>query len=408
MITSLAVRNLSRNSRRSLFTIAAIAVGFVAINLFGGYIVNVFAGIKISAIHGESLGHITIAKRGYFSEGAMNKAAYVFTGEELESLTEIIHEHPSVVIAAPRLTLNGLLSNGDVSTIFVASAIDPSQQRMLKGVSASESLPTILPEDSQWDAIIASDLAHALHIEEGSDAVLFTPTLAGQANATDIRIHSIVNTGNAATNDKMIDLPLEVARTLLDTQGAEKITLLLDDETSMGEIIKSISRDASAAGFDIEVKTWQELSAFYTQVRNMLSMIFLFVFAVVLVIVVMSIMNTMSMIVVERTREIGTLRSLGVQRSVIRRLFTMEGLLLSVAACAIGAVITFVVAALINRSGFTYVPPSNSEPVMLRVSVGPIFMVGSLVLLCAMSMLFSLVPSSRAAKLTVSDALKHV
>ena len=60
----------------------------------------------------------------------------------------------------------------------------------------------------------------------------------------------------------------------------------------------------------------------------MFDMIFFFIFTIVLVIVVMSVVNTMSMTVMERTREIGTMRALGFKRAGVKLLFSIEGMLL--------------------------------------------------------------------------------
>lgn len=63
----LALRNVLRNRRRTLATVIALAIGLAALNLFGGYIANVYWGLRAQAVSGERLGHLTIYKQGMLS-----------------------------------------------------------------------------------------------------------------------------------------------------------------------------------------------------------------------------------------------------------------------------------------------------------------------------------------------------
>jgi putative ABC transport system permease protein len=69
----LAVRNLFRNARRSLFTILAIALGFVAVNVLGGFMVYIFNNLQENYIYGEANGHLTIFKTGDLDRGEIDQ-----------------------------------------------------------------------------------------------------------------------------------------------------------------------------------------------------------------------------------------------------------------------------------------------------------------------------------------------
>ncbi len=74
MTFALAVRNLKRNRRRSITTLAAIVVGTVAILLFGGYTRNIHYGLQMGFV--RSGGHLQIQHQNYFLYGSGNPAAY--------------------------------------------------------------------------------------------------------------------------------------------------------------------------------------------------------------------------------------------------------------------------------------------------------------------------------------------
>lgn len=408
MIVQLALRNLGRNRRRSIVTILAIAAGFSAVNLFGGYVVNVFSGLEDSAIFDSGLGHLTIAKQGYFEEGQTRKEDFVFNSDELKKIQSILDRYPPIKLMAPRFSLSGLASNGAISTIFIADAIGQSDQRTLRGDGLATDSKGLLPEQDDYAVVLATDLAKALNLNVGDNAVLFTSTLEGQANAYDVVVDSIVNTGNTATNDKFVTVSMPLARDLLDNQGAEKLTILLDDAIKTQYFRTHLTEELTAAGIEVDIRTWDQLSSFYQQVRGMFSLIFIFIFTIVLTIVVMNIINTMSMTVIERTREIGTLRALGMQRVSVRRLFSTEGLFLSLIGCVAGILFSLTIAFIVNQANISYTPPGNSTPVPLLVNTVPVLMVGALLILTGLSTLFSILPARRAAKSIITEALGHV
>jgi putative ABC transport system permease protein len=164
----------------------------------------------------------------------------------------------------------------------------------------------------------------------------------------------------------------------------------------------------TAAGFDVEIETWQELSSFYTQVHGMFDMIFGFIFLIVLTVVVMSVANSMGMTVVERTREIGTLRAIGLKRRGVVLLFTTESMLLTLLGCAVGLLLTLGVRWGINAANVSYIPPNSVSPVPLLVDLDRNRILFTFVLMGVVGTLAAFLPARRAAKKAIIDALGHV
>jgi len=129
----LALRNVLRNKRRSLVTLAAIGVGFAAITLFYGYMSNVYSGLRASAIQGEGLGHLTIYKAGWLDKGKLDPERYMFSSAEIEKVTKLVEAERDVILATPQIQVSGLISNGIVSTIFIAQGVIPRDDRTIKG-----------------------------------------------------------------------------------------------------------------------------------------------------------------------------------------------------------------------------------------------------------------------------------
>src|SRR5512136_2794910 len=100
-----------------------------------------------------------------------------------------------------------------------------------------------------------------------------------------------------------------------------------------------------------------ELQPFYKQAVGMFIAIFSFISIVMAVIVLFTVVNTMSMSVMERTHEIGTLRAMGVKRKGIAIQFMIEGILLGMIGATAGILIGSVAGEIVNHSGFIWHPP---------------------------------------------------
>lgn len=417
-ILKLAFRGLSRNRRRSMTTLLAIAFGFAAIALFAGYTHNIYQGLSQSSIYGEMIGHLTLSKPGMNKQGKLYPEKYLLNADEVNQISALLLKEPHVKLVAPRLAFSGIVSNGRASTIFIAEGIEPSalqqfQDGMFSGRVVDEQTRELYAKklDPQHPEVseLSSGLAELLNLQQQGQAAMLVNTMYGQANALDVTVGRMFDTGNAGSNDKYALVSLAFAQNLYDAAGhADRLTVLLDDVAQTEPMRKLLQARLHEAGFELEIQTWQELSAFYSQVHGMFDMIFGFIFLIVLTVVVMSVANSMGMTVIERTREIGTLRAVGLRRAGVVRLFTLEAMLLAGIGCAAGMLITVVVKLAINAANITYTPPNNVSPVALLVDFDVQRIVFTLILMGVVSTLAAYMPARRAAKQKIIDALGHV
>jgi putative ABC transport system permease protein len=394
-------------------TVLAIALGYAAINLFQGYVHSTYQGLTDAAIHGEGLGHLTIFKKGYLEQGKLHPEKYQFSREEAVKIAGLVRQLPDVELVTPRLSVAGIISNGRNSTIFISEGLVPADDVAIRGdlTRYTAFSGTYIDDGERSGVVVGSELAGMLNLKLGSDAVILSNTYSGMANALDVKVLGIYNTGNTATNDKMVLMTYPHAQDLMDYRGAEKLVVLLKngkDGKAASAAANQIGAMLTGAGLSVEIRTWNQLSVFYNQVKNLFDMIFLFIFSIVLVIVVMSVVNTMSMSVMERTREIGTLRALGLKRYGVKSLFATEGALLGLLGSAVGSVIFFAVYAVITAAHPTYIPPGSSNPVPLRVDLVWPVLIRSVFFLAILSLAAAFVPARRSAKMTIVDALGHI
>lgn len=409
----LAARNLLRNSRRSLFTVIAIGLGFAAVNALGGFTAYIFTSLEDAYIYGQANGHLSIFKKGFLAEGKLNPTRYLLDKTEFEVIKSVLREEAEVVVATPQLNISGLVSNGKVSTIFLASGRIPSDFRAIADSArtkagkrkAFDGEP--LADDAPTGLGMSHGLAEQLDFSLGDTAVVMSPTVAGQINALDGRLVQTFASPVEALEDKLMLVTLEFAQSLYDTASVDRVNVLLKDGARTEAMRARLQAAFAARGLEVEIKTWNELSTFYSKVKNMFDVIFLFAFLIVFTIVVMSVINTVGMAIMERVREIGTLRALGVKRRGIVTLFTVESMLLGLAGSLVGVALTLLVWSAVALAEPTWIPPQINFRVPLEVYLVPYEMMWSLAALVLLSLLAASVPARKASRMEIVGALGH-
>jgi putative ABC transport system permease protein len=193
-----------------------------------------------------------------------------------------------------------------------------------------------------------------------------------------------------------------------DIDGADRLVVLLRDPRQTRALREAWERELRGRGLPVEIRTWEELRISYLKNRNMFEVLFTFLFAIVFVIVVLSVVNTIGMAVMERTREIGTLRALGVKRRGIVGLFAVESALLGAFGSLLGAVLTAGAVLGVRLAQPTWIPPNIPKRVPLEIHLVPEYLLLSFACLVLLAVVAGAVPARRASRMPIIDALGHV
>jgi putative ABC transport system permease protein len=172
--------------------------------------------------------------------------------------------------------------------------------------------------------------------------------------------------------------------------------------------MQNVSRE-QWTGQKLDVTTWEDELSFMMWTLKALDGLTFILMLILLGIVVMGIMNTMWIAIRERTKEIGTLRAMGMQRPSVVRMFFLESLLLGLLGSCAGVALGAALAALLNLAHI-HVPLSVQIFLMsdtLKLTLLPRSLVGALALVAAVTAAASLFPSLRAARLKPVDAMSH-
>jgi putative ABC transport system permease protein len=171
---------------------------------------------------------------------------------------------------------------------------------------------------------------------------------------------------------------------------------------------ESVTRE-DWTGQKLDVTSWEDELSFMMWTLSALNGISAVLMVILVAIVITGIMNTMWIAIRERTREIGTLRAIGMQRGSVVRMFLWESFLLGVFGAIAGAVVGAMTAGVLNSANI-HVPLSVQLFLMsdtLKLSVLPKALAGAIALISSVTGLAALYPALRAARLKPVDAMSH-
>jgi putative ABC transport system permease protein len=461
-----AARNTLRNARRSIMTGSAVAAGAMAMLLFGGFAAYIFAGLEATNV--QRVGHLNLFRTGYFLFGSGNPAAYGI--DDYRRVIELVSNDPQIRarlnVVTPTQSLTGIAGNfsggNEASKTFFGVGVIPSardrmrqwdehgtglarpadarladddEARGLVGVGVARILglcgalevrecpaPPTRAESRDGPASTRSDLVALASLdnpgapETGNRAPrldLIGATVGGAPNVVRLVVAGAEAQGVRELDDNFIAMHLGLAQQLVYGRAEHKATaivLQLNRSEDMPVVRERLQKLIAANHLDLEIRDFRDLSPFYVQVVAMFSFIFAFIALVMGVIVLFAVVNTMTMNVMERTNEIGTIRAMGVRRSGIRLQFVIEGAVIGAIGATLGALIAFGIAALVNQMGLTWVPPGNSSPAPFRIDVlgHPGLIAGTWLALTLIAVSAAFLPANRAARLSIVDALRHV
>jgi putative ABC transport system permease protein len=242
---------------------------------------------------------------------------------------------------------------------------------------------------------------------------LLGATAGGAPNVVSLYVAGAQYQGAKELDDTYVGMHISLAQQLLYGRGQHKVTaivLQLNRGEDMARVRARLGALFKEHGLPLEVHDFTELVPMYNEVTGLFNAVFAFIAVIIGVIVLFTVVNTMSMSVMERTNEIGTSRAMGVRRSGIRRQFVMEGCMLGAIGATAGVVVAFILAAVINRAGLTWMAPGQAAPIPLRVlMVGTwTLLLGTWFGLIVLATIASLIPANRGARMPVVDALRHV
>ena len=387
--------NTLRNRRRSAVTLTIAALGTAAILLAGGFALFTYQALAQSSA--RTTGHLIVAKPEQFQRDEDTPLQHGL--ENADELRRQLLDDPDVRQVLPRVEFSGLISNGDKSTVMMAAGIDPDAEFAVKG-------PFLKIKSGQGGRVMLGEgLARSLKAAPGTSLTILASTTEGALNALDVTVQGVFSTGIPDIDKRLVYTDVATAQKLLVTTRISSLGVFL-----RGMEATAPAQSRVAAAFPkMAVQTWLDQAMFYRSVKELYNRIFGALGLIIGVIVVFVVANAMAMAIIERTREIGTLRAMGTLPGQLIRSFALEGMVLGGAGAIVGALVALGVSlALLVFPVEMPPPPGRSNGYPLQIAIDPAIYGFTLAAMVGLAMLASALVARRTVRQPIVDSLAHV
>lgn len=402
-IIQIAWRNVWRNKLRSLVVIVAITLG-----LWGGIFSYAFMqGMGeqqvYSAIHTET-GHLQVNMQGF----RQNRDLQINIAD-VQHAEQAIQKIPGVKSVSSSIQLTAIASTADASAGVMINGVAPGQYAAVSQLGDYLIAGSFFKEDTRNPILIGQQLADKLHAKVGSRLVFTLQTYTGEISYFAFKVAGIYKLHNSEFNESMVYVRREdLAKAIGFPQNHASVISVLLDRNDLTEDVKTSIQKAIAG---MQVQTWEELSPMIQLMSATLDQMSMIFVLIILLALAFSIINTMLMAVLDRTREIGMLMSVGMNQRKVFGMIVWETLFLSFTGAMAGLAMSMVtityfgsagidlsvISAGINAFGFS----SHVYPT-LDAGFYPKFAL--MVILIAL--LSSIFPARRAIKLKPAEAVR--
>ena len=400
-IKKLAFRNLLRNKRRTLLTALSLFVsGFVIVALHG-YLRGALDASKEMIIKLDT-GHVLITTKEYFERRIfLPQEEYI---QDLDEVQKILDNSKYVDFYALRIKAGSMIftKNGATKPAYIF-AIDPQKEKKTFDLSRK----IVEGEnDLTKGGVLAIDLARSLRVKPGDTIIILSRSVYGGLSAIKIPISGIATIGYAAFDRSLVILSFENARKLLKmADGAHEILVFLKKEGDINKFIRSLKLPEN-----LVANPYTFVLGGFAFFYKFADIFYMAIYILITLLAAFAIVNTMTVAVFERMREIGTLKALGMTDNEIFLLFGLEGTIIGTAGGLAGGLAGLFTNAILHIKGMNFESMIKGIefpfPYVIRPSVNPWILLIAFVIVTSMSFLASTLPALQAKKLLPQEALR--
>lgn len=441
-VAPIAFRNISRQKKRSFLLGGAIAFGIMIITLINGFTAGMVENTKENMSHLRS-GHLYISGRETTDSGKTltiirdDKAVYDALdtmGVEYQYITKRSNFRGSLIFGSKTVTQTIEGVNWDADSYIKDKLV--IQEGSLDDLSNPKAV------------ILSAKTATDLGVQVGEQVLVKLTTVTGQQNVDEFTLIAttvdqsffggLTGYANISYVNRLLNIAAHEYQTLNifleDMENMDDIALELTNELGKTVLVDPREEEAASSGGGanpmramgrmmggrggaVQSETWEgtrfristlnDSMGFITTIVDVLNGVGMVIFIILLTITMVGIANTFRMILLERVKEIGTMRAVGMQREEVRNIFLLEALFIALGGAVAGILVSFVVMFFVSLISL-----GTNTPFFLFLSKGHITfdvtlmnVLGSIVILSGLSLLAAMRPAQKAAKLEPVKAL---
>ena len=339
--------------------------------------------------------------------------------DDWQKTLQIVRQQPGVVAAAPEvISQAGITAGQDYGEGVNLVGFDPDT-----GTHSVTSLPQSIQKGDlsfrttkpnvDGGILLGARLANRLSVYPG-DVVTLVPVTQAKVNPAlgvavprfwRFEVTGLFDTGMFQYDNQFVVVRRDVAQRFTGLGDAVSgIAVRVNDPDRAPEIGQAIEK---RLGYPFRSLDWQTQNASLFSALQLEKLAMGLIIFFIMVVAAFNIVGTLTMVVADKTREIGILRAMGLTSAAVARVFLLQGAVIGGVGTALGTVIGLAVAYVVDKSGWVRINPAvyfiDHLPVHVEASDVLVVVLASL----AIAVLATVYPSRAAAGLTPVDAIRH-
>ena len=320
--------------------------------------------------------------------------------KDYNELTDKINKMPHVVASSPFVNGQALIQENNQVIGVIFRGIDPEREIKVSNIKKYlEEGSLSLGKD---DVLIGGELSFRLGLKVGDFVSLVS---AATPKPKEFKVKGIFNSGMFDYDMNLVFTSLEGAQDFYKVDGlAGGIGVKVDDVYKADSIKNYIQ---SSIGFNYWIRTWSDLNKSLFSALNLEKITMFIILALIVLVACFNIVSTLIMMVMEKTKDIGILKSIGATNLSIKKIFIFNGFFIGFLGTSLGAALGFILCYLLKRYEFIKLPRDIYYIDRLPINVNIQDSVTIIIAAIAISLVSTLYPAHQAAKLEPVEALRY-
>ena len=329
---------------------------------------------------------------------------------EVAKLVEV----PGVVAAAPAMIGRAMATAGGVNAFITLKGVDPVLEAQVTEVAASilRGSFTALSEPRDGvvgGVVIGEDLSRSLRASVGDTISVLTPegaTLSPMGlipRARRLEVVGVFNLGLREYDSSYGFVALDVAGRLFNRDGVDLMELRVENLADAPQVARAVTETLGAEYF---AEDWSQLNQSLFQALWLEKMAIGITIGLIMMVAALNIVASLVLLVMEKSRDIAILKTMGASSGSIRLIFVLQGAIIGAVGTTVGAACGVTVSYLADRYRWIQVPDVYDVawvPFRVEPSNFLLVVLGSL----AVCLLATLYPSRQASRLDPAEALRY-
>jgi lipoprotein-releasing system permease protein len=402
----IAVRYLLARRKQAFISVISLisTVGVVV-----GVMAVLIALALMTGLQGELRDRIvgSIAHVFVFKHGPGGITDYEAEVEKIRRLPRVVGAAP--VVSDPAMIGGGSGGSGYITLKGIVPKLEPSVTRVSRSM-VSGSLDALEPREGEIPGIvIGHELARRLGTFLGDTVEVVTlhgpvTPFGASAGFRRLKVVGVFNLGLLEFDEAYAFVHLEVAKRLLDKDRPDFIEVRVDDLFAAQEVSDAIP---DQLGPDYTAQDWADMNQSMFSALWLEKVAIAITIGLIVMVAALNIIASLILLVMEKSRDIAILKTMGSSAASIRRIFMFQGLVIGVVGTTVGAVLGTFVSFIANRYKLVRIPLDVYQISYVPFQLEALDFTIVVVVAILMCFLATVYPSRQAAKLDPAQALRY-